>query len=119
MLMGFRFAQMARLLKPLSTEKTILLGVVLYQLITGIIAAYSSIDLMIPCLFKALFHIECWGCGLSRAAIDVVLLRWNSAYSQHPQVFLIMGLMGFALFKEQLQEVFRKKMAHRFHRIHF
>lgn len=110
---------MARLLKPLSTEKTILLGVVLYQLITGIIAAYSSIDLMIPCLFKTLFHIECLGCGLSRAAIDVVLLRWNSAYTQYPQVFLVIGLIGFVLCKKQLQEVLRKKMPYKFHRIHF
>lgn len=117
--MGFRFAQMANLLKPLSTEKAILLGIVLYQLVTGIIAAYSSIDVMIPCIFKTALHFECWGCGLSRAAIDVVLLRWSSAYDQHPQVFLVIGLIGFALFKRQLKEVFRKKMAHRFHRIHF
>jgi hypothetical protein len=117
--MEFLFAQMASVLRPLSIEKKILLGVLLYQLLTGVIAAYSSIDVMIPCLFKTVFHIECWGCGLSRAAIEVVLLRWNSAYAQHPLVFIIMGLMGFVLFKTQLQKVFRKKIAHRFHRIHF
>jgi hypothetical protein len=117
--MEFLFAQMARVLKPLSIEKKILFSVLLYQLLTGILAAYSSIDVMIPCIFKTVFHIECWGCGLSRAAIDVVLLRWNSAYAQHPLVFLIIGLVGFVLFKTQLQKVFRKKISHRFHRIHF
>lgn len=117
--MGFLFAQMASVLKPPSIEKGILLSVLLYQLLTGVLAAYSSIDVMIPCIFKAVFHIECWGCGLSRAAIDVVLLRWNTAYAQHPLVFLIMGLTGFVLFKTHLQKVFRKKIAHRFHRIHF
>lgn len=117
--MEFRFARMASVIKPLSKEKSILLGVVIYQLISGIVAAYFSVDIMIPCLFKALFHFECWGCGFSRAAIDVVLLRWNSAYAQYPPVFIIMGLMGFVLFKTQLQEAFRKKMAHRFHSIHF
>ncbi len=117
--MGFPFAQMASLLKSLSIEKTILLVVVLYQLLAGIIAAYSSVNVMIPCIFKAVFHFECWGCGLSRAVIDMVLLRWNSAYAQHPLVFIIMGLMGFTLFKTHVQVVFRKKISHRFQPIHF
>ena len=48
-------------------------AVVVYQLTTGLLAEYGVIDLMIPCLFKTFFHVECWGCGLSSAAIELVI----------------------------------------------
>lgn len=78
-------------------NQSVLLTVVLsYQLLSGLIAEYSEVNVMIPCLFKTFFHFECWGCGLSLAAIDFVHLRWLEAAEHHPMIFLVSALMAYS-----------------------
>jgi len=93
--MEFRFARMGSCSPRFLSEKLLLTTIVGYQLFSGLILAFFSIDFMIPCLFKTVLHVECWGCGLSRAAIDVVLLNWGEAYRRNPIIFLVLAIAIF------------------------
>ena len=97
--MEFRFARMGSFSTRFLSEKWLLTAIVGYQLFSGLILALFSVDFMIPCLFKTVFHIECWGCGLSRAAIDVVLLNWGEAYHRNPIIFLVLAMALFSIKK--------------------
>ena len=77
-------------------------AVVVYQVTTGLIAEYSAIDLMIPCLFKTFFHVECWGCGLSSAAIELLHFRFSLAAQKNPLIYVVMGLVLYYLAKHPL-----------------
>lgn len=77
-------------------------AVVVYQLTTGLIAEYGAIDLMIPCLFKTLFHVECWGCGLSSAAIELLHFRFSLAAEKNPIIFAVVGLVAYYFAKHSL-----------------
>jgi len=77
-------------------------AVVMYQLTAGIIAEYSAIDLMIPCLFKTFFHVECWGCGLSSAAIELLHFRFSLAAQKNPLIYAVMGLVAYYFAKHPL-----------------
>jgi hypothetical protein len=77
-------------------------AVVMYQLTAGIIAEYSAIDLMIPCLFKTFFHVECWGCGLSSAAIELLHFRFSLAAQKNPLIYAVMGLVAYYFAKHAL-----------------
>lgn len=97
--MEFRFARMGSCSPRFLSEKLLLTAIVGYQLFSGLILAFFSIDFMIPCLFKTVLHVECWGCGLSRAAIDVVLLNWGEAYRRNPIIFLVLAIAIFSVKK--------------------
>ena len=97
--MEFRFARMGSCSPRFLSEKLLLTTIVGYQLFSGLILAFFSIDFMIPCLFKTVLHVECWGCGLSRAAIDVVLLNWGEAYHRNPIIFLVLAMAIFSIKK--------------------
>ena len=97
--MEFRFARMGSCSPRFLSEKWLLTTFVGYQLLSGLILAFFSIDFMIPCLFKTVLHVECWGCGLSRAAIDVVLLNWGEAYRRNPIIFLVLAMAIFSIKK--------------------
>jgi len=97
--MEFRFVRMGSCSPRFLSEKLLLTTIVGYQLFSGLILAFFSIDFMIPCLFKTVLHVECWGCGLSRAAIDVVLLNWGEAYRRNPIIFLVLAIAIFSVKK--------------------
>ena len=45
--------------------------------------------LKIPCLFKWLFHIECPGCGITRACLSVLRLDFASAFEFNPMFWSV------------------------------
>ena len=77
-------------------------AVLVYQVTAGLMAEYSAIDLMIPCLFKTFFHVECWGCGLSSAAIELLHFRFSLAAQKNPLIYAVMGLVLYYLAKHPL-----------------
>jgi len=93
---------MARSIALLFSQKFMLSAVVVYQLTTGLIAEYGVIDLMIPCLFKTFFHVECWGCGLSSAAIELLHFRFSLAAEKNPMIFAVVGLVAYYFAKHSL-----------------
>lgn len=76
--------------------------------IMGIIAVYFaisivlkigfSIDILIPCLWKTFFHIECPGCGLTRAFIEILHCNIIGAYNDNPLIFIVLPIGVFYLY---------------------
>ncbi|MGA0011744.1 MAG: DUF2752 domain-containing protein [Flavobacteriaceae bacterium] len=93
---------MDRTIALLFSHKFMLSAVVVYQVTTGLIAEYSAIDLMIPCLFKTFFQVECWGCGLSSAAIELLHFRFSLAAQKNPLIYAVMGLVAYYFAKHSL-----------------
>ena len=62
-------------------------------------------NLMIPCLFKALFGIECLGCGFQRAVVLLFKGDFTDAFYRYPAIYMV--LIFIALFV--LDKVFKPK----------
>ena len=60
---------------------------------------------MIPCLFKALFGIECLGCGFQRAVVLLFKGDFTDAFYRYPAIYMV--LIFIALFA--LDKVFKPK----------
>ncbi len=43
----------------------------------------------IPCLFKHFSGIECFGCGMTRAAMSVIKLNFKEAFAFHPMFWSV------------------------------
>ena len=52
------------------------------------------------CLWKILFHIDCWGCGLTRAFYQLCKLNFHQAWDYNPKIFIIVPLLFFIWIKE-------------------
>lgn len=51
-----------------------------------------NINILIPCLWKTLFHVECPGCGLTTAFIDILRCDIAGAFSANPLIFIVLPL---------------------------
>ncbi|MFH6768986.1 DUF2752 domain-containing protein [Gaetbulibacter aquiaggeris] len=62
-------------------------------------------DFMLPCLNKALFGVECPGCGMQRSVSLLIHGEFIAAYKTYPAIyalillFLFIGLNFFFKFK--------------------
>jgi len=52
----------------------------------------------IPCFFKQLFGISCFGCGMTRAYINLLQLDFIGAFKMHPMFWSVPILLVFYLF---------------------
>ena len=67
--------------------------VALYFFVSAFIKIIYSIDIMIPCLWKTIFHVNCPGCGLSRAFIEIIQLHFNEAYKNNKLIFIVLPIL--------------------------
>lgn len=51
-------------------------------------------DLMIPCLNKAYFGVECAGCGLQRSLILILEGSFVDAFYMYPAIYALIALFG-------------------------
>ena len=54
-----------------------------------ILVEYNKVPL---CLWKAIFHTECWGCGITRAFYALCHLDFNSAWNYNSKIYIIAPL---------------------------
>ena len=52
----------------------------------------------IPCVFRKLFGISCFGCGMTRALLSVLRFDFLSALKYHPLVFALPYIACYILF---------------------
>ena len=52
----------------------------------------------IPCVFKQLFGVACFGCGMTRAYISLLWFDIAAAFSFHPMFWSVPVLLVFYLF---------------------
>ena len=61
-------------------------------------------NLMIPCLFKALFGIECLGCGFQRAIILLFKGKFIEAFYMYPGVYVVFLFIGILVFEKLIKQ---------------
>jgi hypothetical protein len=52
------------------------------------------------CLFKAIFGIECWGCGITKAVIAAIQLDFERAFLYNKLIVIVLPLMIYLWVKE-------------------
>ncbi len=52
-------------------------------------------DLMLPCLTKKYFGVDCPGCGLQRSIAFLIKGDFSAAWDMYPAIFTIIPLVGF------------------------
>lgn len=82
-----------------------------YFSVSFLLKIVFSIDILIPCLWKTFFHVECPGCGLTRAFIEILQLNIIGAYKTNLLVFIILPVGVFYLYFDFVNFK-RKRKAH-------
>lgn len=80
---------MKRLIDDIKKNIVIIISIVIYFIVTKIIFGYS-------CIFRILFHIECPGCGLTRAFKS--LLKGDISKAMHYNYSIIFWLIFIIIF---------------------
>lgn len=52
------------------------------------------------CIFKNLWGIECWGCGMTRAIVSVMHLHFRDAFLYNRLVVIVFPLLLYLWIKE-------------------
>ena len=67
-----------------------------YVGIALILAKWFGVDILPPCLWKAVFGHNCPGCGLTRAMLSLMSLDFKAAFHFNPLIFIL--LPGAAIY---------------------
>ena len=57
------------------------------------------------CLFKNLFGIECYGCGITKAVIASIQLDFIRAFNYNKLIIIVMPLMIYLWIKEIIKSI--------------
>lgn len=57
------------------------------------------------CLFKNIFGVECWGCGITKAVIAVVQCQFVRAFHYNKLVVIVFPLLVYAWIREIVRTV--------------
>lgn len=74
--------------------------VTIYFVISLILKMVCNINILIPCLWKTLFNIECPGCGLTTACINLLECDIVGAFNSNPLIFIILPIGIVYIFKD-------------------
>ena len=47
------------------------------------------------CLFKNIFDVECYGCGLTRATISAIQFKYVAAYNYNKLIIIVFPLLTY------------------------
>lgn len=75
-------------------------------LLLGAAIVFCYAKLSFPCLFRVLLHIDCPGCGMTRAYLSLLRLDFGAAFAYHPMFWSVPILLLLYLFDGRL---FRQK----------
>ena len=89
-----------RLIYKYILENNIVSGFVLYFAFSIGVKLFLSIDILIPCLWKTLFHFHCPGCGLTTAFIEILKLNFVNAFNANPLIFIVLPIGFYCLIKD-------------------
>jgi len=85
-------------------------GVAVYFIIAIFLKLQFSIDILIPCIWKALTGYSCPGCGMTRSFMELLFFDFEAAFEQNPLIFIVLPagifytLMDFRNFRKREQE---------------
>lgn len=75
----------------------------IHFMFSTILFATTKIDICIPCIWKAIFNVNCLGCGLTSAFIYLLKLNFIDAYKSNPLIYIIIPF-GIYYIKQDYQE---------------
>lgn len=74
--------------------------VALYFVISLFLKMAFEINILIPCLWKTVFNIECPGCGLTTALIKLLQCNIAGAFDANPLIFIILPIGIIYIYKD-------------------
>ena len=95
-----RIIETMDLLKNYIAANKLMSSIVIYFMVSIMLKIGFSIDILIPCLWKTLFHFECPGCGLTTAFMKILTLDISGAYDANPLIFIVLPLGIFYIYKD-------------------
>jgi len=81
-------------------ENLLFSGIVIYFAVSIGLKMFLSIDILIPCLWKTLFHFHCPGCGLTTAFIEILKLNFVNAFYANPLIFIVLPIGLYCLIND-------------------
>ena len=81
--------------------------VIAYFSFSIVLRKLGVIDITPPCVFTYLFSIECWGCGLTRAVIELLNMNFRLAWEYNPVVFFVLPFFVYFILIDYIK--FRSK----------
>lgn len=60
----------------------------------------DGVRVEVPCLFKAIFDIECWGCGMTRAIVEIWHFNIAASYTYNKLAIPTMCVLGLVFVAE-------------------
>ena len=74
-----------------------------YAFIGLVLRLCTSINILPPCLWTALFHHHCPGCGLTRACICLLQGHVAEAWHTNPLIFPAIVIIIYALIADYMK----------------
>lgn len=68
--------------------------------IVSVILKMQGVDITIPCIFNFLFDVNCPGCGLTRAFIEILSFNFISAWLYNPLIYIIIPSVSYYILKD-------------------
>ena len=81
-------------------ENTIVFLIVSYLVFSILLKAFSGIDYLIPCLWRAFFGFKCSGCGITSSIIEIIKGNFLIAWEINKITFLVLPLLLLYSIKE-------------------
>lgn len=71
---------------------------IIYFIFSVLMKILFKIDILIPCLWKTVFNIKCFGCGLTSAFIELIQFNFLNAYDANMLIFIVVpGILYFII----------------------
>jgi Protein of unknown function (DUF2752) len=61
----------------------------LYFMVSIILKSLTKIDICMPCLWRKLFNIRCFGCGLTTAFINLLKMDFEGAIRSNWLIYIV------------------------------
>lgn len=82
-------------------------GMVLFPAIL-LFLPYDYLDTgSIKCLSKAIFDLECWGCGMTRACMRIIHFRFEEAWYFNKLSFFVFPILCY-LYAQEFYDTYQK-----------
>lgn len=86
--------------KTYITSNVIMFTIAVYFVFSAVLKVLTGIDICIPCIWKTLFDVHCFGCGLTTAFVSLLELDIKKAFESNWLIFIIIPSGFYYLIQE-------------------